>query len=112
MSSTRVLHFAFVLLIALFSASLAQAQQAVSFPTSDGGTVFADLYGTVEKAVILVHGGQFNKESWAPQAKQLVVAGYECLPLTSAATASRVGRATPIRWTPRFSLTSSPPSNT
>lgn len=79
MISTRPAHFAFVLLIAISSVLHADAQQAVSFPTSDGGTVFADLYGTGEKAVILVHGGQFNKESWAPQAKQLVSAGYEVL---------------------------------
>ncbi len=55
------------------------AQQTVSFPTSDGGSISADLYGSGNKAVVLVHGGQFNKESWAPQAKRLVAAGYEVL---------------------------------
>jgi pimeloyl-ACP methyl ester carboxylesterase len=70
-------------LVAVFATLLvgssAGAQTTVSFPTSDGGVVFADLYGSGEKAVVLVHGGQFNKESWAPQAKELVAAGFETL---------------------------------
>ena len=70
---------AFVLLMALISAPHATAQQTISFPTSDGGTISADLYGDGEKAVVLVHGGQFNKESWTAQAKQLVAARYEVL---------------------------------
>jgi len=68
---------AFIMAV-VFVASVA-AQRTVSFPTSDGGTIFADLYGTGTRAVVLVHGGQFNKESWTPQAKQLVAAGYEVL---------------------------------
>ncbi len=55
------------------------AQTTISFPTSDGGVVFADLYGSGERAVVLAHGGQFDKESWAPQAKELVAAGFEVL---------------------------------
>src|SRR5271170_6188096 len=64
---------------ALFLAGGAVSQQTVSFPTEDGGVVFADLYGAGEKAVVLAHGGRFNKESWAPQAQQLVAAGFEVL---------------------------------
>lgn len=60
-------------------AGIAAAQQSASFPASDGGVVFADLYGAGERAVVLVHGGQFNKQSWAPQAKELVAAGFEAL---------------------------------
>ncbi len=60
-------------------ASAAAAQRTVSFPTEDGGVVFADLYGSADKAVVLAHGGQFNKESWAPQARKLVAAGFEVL---------------------------------
>jgi pimeloyl-ACP methyl ester carboxylesterase len=67
------------ILAALFLAGSAVSQQTVSFPTEDGGVVFADLYGTGDKAVVLAHGGRFNKESWAPQAKQLVAAGFEVL---------------------------------
>ena len=71
----------------LCSAAVLSAQPAaqssepitVSFPTEDGGTIFADLYGKSEKAVVLAHGGQFNKESWAPQAHTLAAAGLEVL---------------------------------
>ena len=60
-------------------ASFAAAQETISFPTEDGGVVFADLYGSGEKAVVLAHGGQFNKESWAPQARVLQAAGFKVL---------------------------------
>lgn len=66
-------------LAALFVAQIAAAQRTVSLPTEDGGAVFADIYGTSQRAVVLVHGGQFNKESWAPQAKQLQAAGFEVM---------------------------------
>jgi pimeloyl-ACP methyl ester carboxylesterase len=55
------------------------AQKTVSFPTDDGGEIFADLYGSGKRAVVLAHGGPFNKESWAPQARDLVAAGFEVL---------------------------------
>ena len=67
------------ILAGLFLASCATAQTTFSFPTSDGGVVFADQYGSGERAVVLVHGGQFDKESWAPQAKILQAAGFEVL---------------------------------
>jgi alpha/beta superfamily hydrolase len=57
----------------------AEGQQAVSFPTEDGGMIFADLYGSGERGVVLAHGGQFLKESWAPQAKELEKAGFRVL---------------------------------
>jgi pimeloyl-ACP methyl ester carboxylesterase len=60
-------------------ASAAAAQKSVSFPTQDGGTIYGDLYGEGEHAVVLVHGGQFQKESWAPQARTLASAGYRVL---------------------------------
>ena len=63
----------------LLSAHAGLAQSTVSFPTADGGVVFADVYGSGPKAVVLAHGGQFNKESWAPQAHELVGAGYQVL---------------------------------
>ena len=47
----------------LISANTA-AQKTVSFPTEDGGVVYADVYGEGDRAVVLAHGGQFNKESW------------------------------------------------
>ncbi|MFZ0747563.1 MAG: alpha/beta fold hydrolase [Terracidiphilus sp.] len=64
---------------ALLSANVVVAQTTVSFATEDGGVVFADVYGTGKKAVVLAHGGQFNKESWAAQARTLVAAGFEVL---------------------------------
>ncbi len=67
------------ILAVLFLALPATAQKTISFPTEDGGVIFADLYGTGDKAVVLAHGGQFNKESWAPQAKTLVAAGFQVL---------------------------------
>lgn len=61
--------------------SLAPAQTTISFPTQDGGTIFADVYGSGDKAVVLAHGGQFNKESWHNQALVLVQHGYRVLAL-------------------------------
>jgi pimeloyl-ACP methyl ester carboxylesterase len=54
-------------------------QEHVSFPTQDGGLVYADLYGNGERGVVLAHGGRFNKESWAKQARALAAAGFEAL---------------------------------
>ena len=67
-----------ILLAACFG-QRADAQKTVFFPTQDGGIVFADLYGTGERGVVLAHGGQFNKESWAKQAQTLVTAGFQVL---------------------------------
>ncbi|MGA8731401.1 MAG: alpha/beta fold hydrolase [Terracidiphilus sp.] len=67
------------LIAALCPACFAAAQTTISFPTEDGGVVFADLYGSAERAVVLAHGGRFNKESWAVQARALQAAGFEVL---------------------------------
>ena len=56
-----------------------EAQDLVSFPTRDGGTVYGDLYGSGSHAVILAHGGRFNKESWERQARTLAGAGFRAL---------------------------------
>jgi pimeloyl-ACP methyl ester carboxylesterase len=53
-----------------------QAPTQVSFPTTDGGLIYADRYGSGTKAVVLAHGARLNKESWAPQARTLAEAGY------------------------------------
>ena len=65
-----------VLLATLLLTRLAVAQQHVSFPTEDGGVVYADIYGQGERGVVLAHGGRFNKESWKKQAQELVNAGF------------------------------------
>lgn len=59
----------------------AAAQQAISFPTEDGGVIFADLYGNGDRGVVLAHGGRFTKESWEPQARRLAAAGFQVLAL-------------------------------
>jgi pimeloyl-ACP methyl ester carboxylesterase len=70
-----------VLLAALACCGPAIAQKTISFPTADGGVVFADVYGSSSKGVVLAHGGRFNKESWAKQARILEAAGFEVLAL-------------------------------
>jgi pimeloyl-ACP methyl ester carboxylesterase len=51
----------------------------VSFVTSDGALIYADVYGTGDRGVVLAHGGRFRKESWQPQAEQLAAAGFHVL---------------------------------
>jgi hypothetical protein len=50
-------------LLALAVATVGSAQQSISFRAEDGGQVCADLYGQGSRAVVLAHGGRFNKES-------------------------------------------------
>ncbi len=67
------------LFVALVLAAAIRAQDQVSFRTLDGWTIHADLYGTADRAVVLVHGGQFDKSSWEKQAAALVKAGFRVL---------------------------------
>lgn len=67
------------LLLALSLALPAAAQNPVSFPTSDGAHICADLYPAGPRAVVLAHGGRFNKESWRPQALILQSHGFQVL---------------------------------
>ena len=67
------------LLATLLLAQFAAAKEHVSFPTSDGGLIFADLYGMGERGIVLAHGGRFNKASWEKQAQVLVGAGFRVL---------------------------------
>ncbi len=55
------------------------ARERVSFPTQDGGLIYADLYGNNDRGVVLAHGGRFSKESWEKQARELVKAGFRVL---------------------------------
>jgi pimeloyl-ACP methyl ester carboxylesterase len=61
---------------ALVLTTLLAAQETISFSTQDGGRICADLYGTGARAVLLAHGGTFNKESWREQAGTLVSKGF------------------------------------
>jgi pimeloyl-ACP methyl ester carboxylesterase len=65
--------------LALVLTTLVIAQQTISFPTQDGGLIYADLYGEGTRAVVLAHGGRFNKESWRDQARALTSAGFRVL---------------------------------
>jgi len=73
---TRVLA---VVVAACVLAAPAAAGVHVAFPTSDGGRIVGDLYGTAVQGVVLAHGGRFNKESWQPQARILASAGFRVL---------------------------------
>jgi alpha/beta superfamily hydrolase len=64
---------------ALALAMAAPAQETVTFAADDGGQVCADLYGQGGNAVVLAHGGRFNKESWRDQAVLLASAGFRVL---------------------------------
>jgi pimeloyl-ACP methyl ester carboxylesterase len=68
-----------VLLALTLIGHAANAQQAVTFPTSDGGLIHADVYGAGGSAIVLAHGGRLNKESWREQAQTLVAAHYRVL---------------------------------
>ena len=50
---------------------IAAAQEQVSLPSEDGGLVYADVYGSGDRGVVLAHEGRFNKESWRAQALAL-----------------------------------------
>jgi pimeloyl-ACP methyl ester carboxylesterase len=65
--------------LALALTIMASAQESVSMRADDGGQVCGDLYGHRDKAVVLAHGGRFNKESWREQAASLQSAGFGVL---------------------------------
>jgi pimeloyl-ACP methyl ester carboxylesterase len=69
------------IIVALFLSVAAAAQKTVSFPTEDGGEVYADVYGGGDRGIVLAHGGRFNKESWEKQARTLAAGGFQVLAL-------------------------------
>jgi pimeloyl-ACP methyl ester carboxylesterase len=62
-----------------FLASIVSAQQPVIVPSPHGGQIHADLYGKAGRAVLLAHGGRFNKESWKKQAQELEASGFRVM---------------------------------
>src|SRR5260370_34923752 len=68
-----------VILVTLVLSAVSYGQKAVSFPTADGGVVWAGSYGAGEPGVVLGHGGRFNKGSWEKQAQALEAAGFRVL---------------------------------
>ena len=70
---------AFATIAVLMLAGLTSAQEHVSFSTQDGWIIHGDLYGTGDRAIVLAHGGRFEKGSWEKQALVLVKAGFRAL---------------------------------
>lgn len=61
-------------------ACAAAAQKPVTIAVPGAAVpVHGDLYGSRDRGVVLAHGGRFNKESWAPQARALAEAGFTVL---------------------------------
>lgn len=84
-----------VLLCSLSATSPAQVK-GVTIPTPEGGTVAADVYGSGHRAVVLAHGGRFDRTSWKPQAAALAAEGFRVLAIDfRASVASRKGEETP-----------------
>jgi alpha-beta hydrolase superfamily lysophospholipase len=67
----RMLALVFLFLIAIPVGYSADSFEEISFQTSDGGTIYANLYGEGEHAVVLAHGAVFDKESWDPLARSI-----------------------------------------
>jgi len=68
-----------IVVLALALAATAAAQQTIPVPTPDGGLIYADVYGTGARGVVLAHGGRFDRKSWQKQAQILVHAGFRAL---------------------------------
>jgi hypothetical protein len=51
------------LLVTLLLAELVAAQERVSFPTEDGGVVYADIYGKGENGLVLAHGSASTRKA-------------------------------------------------
>ncbi|MEN8008043.1 MAG: alpha/beta hydrolase [Candidatus Krumholzibacteriota bacterium] len=64
-----------------FSAEKPDSWREVTFPSPDGGTVSADLYGDGDHGVILAHGRIFDKQSWRPLATRLAQEEMTALPI-------------------------------
>jgi pimeloyl-ACP methyl ester carboxylesterase len=60
----------------LLMARPVRAQELISFAAPDGYRLQADQYGEGERAVVLVHGGRFDRNSWKPQAQVLAKSGF------------------------------------
>ncbi len=68
-----------LLSLALGSPLAASEPDAVRLEARDGETLTALLYPGGQHAVVLAHGGVFDKESWSEQAAALVDAGMTVL---------------------------------
>lgn len=66
-------------LVAVAGLCACAGPQELAFPASGGGVVHADAYGSGSHAVVLAHGGRFDRSSWRDQAMELADAGYRVI---------------------------------
>ena len=84
-----------VAVMSMASASGVHSQTAVTIRAADGGLIAADTYGVGDRAVILAHGGRFDRTSWKYQAEELAAAGFRVVAIDfRAAVEARAGRET------------------
>lgn len=73
--------------------------RAVTYDTRDAARICADEYGAGTRGLVLVHGGRFDKESWAPQARAFAAAGHRVLAIDLRGHGqSKGGRASDEDW--------------
>jgi dienelactone hydrolase len=90
-----------LLTLLLSAAGCVAAQESISIDAPDGGAIAADLYGSGSRAVVLAHGGRFDKAGWRPQALGLAEAGFRVLAIDfRAAVEARAGRETECLYDP------------
>jgi pimeloyl-ACP methyl ester carboxylesterase len=75
------MRLSFLTIAAALLAIPLSAQRPVSIPVVDPSSgkttqIQADLYGHGPRALLLLHGGRFNKESWRKQAPVFAHAGF------------------------------------
>jgi pimeloyl-ACP methyl ester carboxylesterase len=78
-SYTRAMRILKALAAMMVFAGSVVAQEPVTFSTADGGVIHGQIYGAGNRAVVLAHGGRYNKESWAKQAREIADAGFRVL---------------------------------
>ena len=75
------------------TASGLRSQTATLIRAADGGSITADTYGAGDRAIVLAHGGRFDRTSWKHQAAELVAAGFRVVAIDfRAAVEARAGR--------------------
>jgi len=67
------------ILAALALTAICSAGEPVSFVAPDKGIVHGLAWGSGQNAVVLAHGGRFNKESWENQAQRLASSGFRVI---------------------------------
>jgi pimeloyl-ACP methyl ester carboxylesterase len=74
-----VLNATFLFSLGVAAVVNAQEFEEISYATADGGTIFGNLYGGGQHAVLLAHGAIFDKESWDDFASVLSARRYRVL---------------------------------